>query len=88
MSKLSTEKVTEGLSLARIAYESEVGFTFAGIFGAVATAYFAKYGATRRHLMNVTIKSHPNGRLNPNAQYNVSIRDIMNAKIEKDSKQG
>jgi acetyl-CoA C-acetyltransferase len=88
MSKLSTEKVTEGLSLAGLPYESEVGFTFPGIFGAIATAYFAKYGATREHLMNVTIKSHANARLNPNAQYNLSIRDIMNAKIEKAGMQG
>jgi acetyl-CoA acetyltransferase len=36
-----------------------VGFNFPGVFGAVATAYFAKYGANREHLMNVTIKSHP-----------------------------
>jgi acetyl-CoA C-acetyltransferase len=88
MSKLSTEKVTEGLSLAGLPYESEVGFTFPGVFGAIATAYFAKYGATRKHLMNVTIKSHDNARLNPNAQYNVSIRDIMNAKIERAGRQG
>ena len=88
MSKLSTEKVTEGLSLAGLPYESEVGFTFAGVFGAIATAYFAKYGATREHLMNVTIKSHENARLNPNAQYNVSVRDIMNAKSEKARKRG
>jgi len=36
----------------------------------------------------VTIKSHENARLNPNAQYHVSIRDMMNAKIEKAGKQG
>ena len=65
-----------------------MGFTFAGVFGAIATAYFAKYGATREHLMNVTIKSHENARLNPNAQYNVSVRDIMNAKSEKARKRG
>ena len=88
MSKLPTEKVTEGLALAGLPYEGDVGFTFPGVFGAIATAYFAKYGATRKHLMNVTIKSHDNARLNPNAQYNMSIRDIMNAKIEKAGKQG
>ena len=88
MSKLPTEKVTEGLSLAGLPYESDVGFTFPGVFGAIATAYFDRYGATREHLMNVTIKSHENARLNPNAQYHVSIRDMMNAKIEKAGKQG
>lgn len=88
MSKLPTEKVTEGLSLAGLPYESDVGFTFPGVFGAIATAYFARYGATREHLMNVTIKSHANAQLNANAQYNVSIRDIMNAKVEKAQKLG
>ena len=88
MSKLSTEEVTEGLSMAGLGYESEAGFTFPGVFGAIATSYFAKYGASREHLMNVTIKSHNNARLNPKAQYNFSIRDIMNAKIDKARQQG
>jgi len=83
MSKRSTEEVTQGLAMAAIPYEVRVGFTFPGVFGATATAYFAKYGATREHLMNVTIKSHNNARLNPKAQFNVSIRDIMDQRIER-----
>ena len=83
MSKRNTEEVTQGLAMAASPYEVKAGFTFPGVFGAMATAYFAKYGANREHLMNVTIKSHNNARLNPKAQYNVSIRDIMNQKIEK-----
>ncbi|MFC1934921.1 hypothetical protein ACFLXZ_01225 [Chloroflexota bacterium] len=88
MSKRTTEEVTEGLALATVPYEGEVGFTFPGVFGAIATAYFAKYGATREHLMNVTIKSHNNAPLNPKAQYNVSIRDLMNSKIERAKNRG
>jgi len=88
MSKRPTEEVTEGLALATVPYEGKVGFTFPGVFGAIATAYFAKYGATREHLMNVTIKSHNNARLNPKAQFNVSIRDIMNSKVERARKKG
>lgn len=38
--------------------------------------------------MNVTIKSHNNARLNPKAQFNVSIRDIMDAKVESARKKG
>jgi len=83
MSKRTTEEVTEGLALATTPYEMKVGFTFPGVFGAIATAYFAKYGATREHLMNVTIKSHNNAPLNPKAQFNTSIRDIMNSRIER-----
>lgn len=82
MSKRSTAEVAEGLALASVPYEGEVGFTFPGVFGAIATAYFAKYGATREHLMNVTIKSHQNAPLNPKAQFPFTVRDMMNAKIE------
>jgi acetyl-CoA C-acetyltransferase len=82
MSKRTTAEVAEGLALATVPYEGRVGFTFPGVFGAVATAYFAKYGANREHLMNVTIKSHNNAPLNPKAQFPLTIRDIMNTKME------
>jgi len=88
MSKRTTEEVAEGLALATVPYEGRVGFTFPGVFGAVATAYFAKYGASREHLMNVTIKSHSNAPLNPKAQFPMSIRDIMNSKKESLLKKG
>ncbi|MDY6835274.1 MAG: beta-ketoacyl synthase N-terminal-like domain-containing protein [Chloroflexota bacterium] len=88
MSKRPTEEVTEGLALATIPYEGRVGFTFPGVFGAIATAYFDKYGATREHLMNVTIKSHHNAPLNPKAQFKTTIRDIMDGKIERAKKKG
>jgi len=38
--------------------------------------------------MNVTIKSHNNARLNPKAQFPLSIRDIMNGRIESAKKKG
>ncbi|MBI5249350.1 MAG: hypothetical protein HY912_07640, partial [Desulfomonile tiedjei] len=60
MSKRTTAEVAEGLALATVPYEGRAGFTFPGVFGAVATAYFDRYGATRESLMNVTIKSHNN----------------------------
>ncbi len=88
MSKRSTEEVTQGLAMAASPYEVKAGFTFPGVFGAIATAYFAKYGASREHLMNVTIKSHDNARLNSKAQFNVSIRDIMNQRVEKARSKG
>jgi len=81
MSKRTTEEVAQGLALATVPYEGEVGFTFPGVFGAVATAYFAKYGATREDLMNITIKSHQNAPLNPKAQFPLTIRDMMTKKM-------
>ena len=88
MSKRSTEEVAEGLALATVPYEGRVGFTFPGVFGALATAYFTKYGASREHLMNITIKSHSNAPLNPKAQFPYSIKDMMNMKIESAQKKG
>jgi acetyl-CoA C-acetyltransferase len=88
MSKRTTEEVAEGLALATVPYEGRAGFTFPGVFGAVATAYFAKYGAGREDLMNITIKSHNNAPLNPKAQFPLTIRDIMNKKIESLQKKG
>jgi acetyl-CoA C-acetyltransferase len=83
MSKLTTEEVSEGLTLAAIPYEAQAGFTFPGVYGALATVYFNKFGATREHLMNVTIKSHNNARMNPKAQFQASIKDIMESRKER-----
>ncbi len=88
MSKRTTEEVTEGLALATFPYEGRAGFTFPGVFGALATAYFAKYGAGREHLMNITIKSHENAPLNPKAQFNKTIADLMAAKKAKAEREG
>jgi len=88
MSKCTTEEVTEGLALATSPYEGEAGYTFPGVFGALATAYFHKYGAGREHLMNITIKSHENAPLNPKGQFKQTIRDLMEARKARAAKKG
>jgi len=88
MSKRTTEEVTEGLGTAGSPYEVATGFTFPGVFGTIATAYFAKYGANREDLFNVTIKSHNNAPLNPKAQFPMTVRDFMNARIERCRQKG
>ena len=90
MSKVSTEEATEGLALALDRpYEGIVGFTFPGVFAATANAYMEKYkGATTDHLKMVSIKSHNNARFNPKAQFNASISEIMNSRIERAKKRG
>lgn len=88
MSKRTTEEVAEGLALATVPYEGKAAFTFPGVFGASATAYFERYGASREHLMNITIKSHNNAPLNPRAQFRASIRDLMNSKIQRAETRG
>ena len=88
MSKGTTETVAEGLALAAIPYERKAGFTFPGVFGAIATAYFERYGASRENLMDITIKSHDNAPLNPKAQYKATIQDIMGSKIKRAKEKG
>lgn len=88
MSKRSTVEIAEVLGSAGSPYEVAVGFTFPGVFGNIATAYFAKYGANREDLFNVTIKSHNNAPLNPKAQFPLTIRDFMNARIERCKQKG
>ncbi|MCD6185606.1 MAG: hypothetical protein J7K84_07445 [Deltaproteobacteria bacterium] len=88
MSKTSTEGVAEGLALATVPYEGKVGFTFPGVFGVIATAYFAKYGACHRDLMNITIKSHNNAPFNPKAQIPFTVKQMMDAKIERIKSKG
>ena len=88
MSKRSVEEIAEGLALAAIPDERKAAFTFPGISGAIATAYFERYGASREDLMNITIKSHDNAPLNPKAQYQATIRDIMRSKIKRAKEKG
>ncbi|WP_319524377.1 beta-ketoacyl synthase N-terminal-like domain-containing protein [uncultured Desulfosarcina sp.] len=88
MSKRTTEEVAEGLALATVPYEGAAGFTFPGVFGALATAYFSKYGAGRKNLMDITIKSHNNAPLNPKAQFPLTIRDIMDARRKRLEQRG
>lgn len=89
MTNLPTEQVTDTLASASDAvYEGACGFTFPGLYAAMATAYMAKYGASVEHFMKVGIKNHNNGALNPKAQFNRSIKDLMNARIEKAKQKG
>ncbi|MGB2885290.1 MAG: hypothetical protein WBC47_06870 [Dehalococcoidia bacterium] len=89
MTNLPTERVTDTLAAASDAtYEASCGFTFPSLYAAMATAYMAKYGASVEHFMKVGIKNHNNGALNPKAQFNKSIRDLMNSRIEKAKQKG
>lgn len=84
MTDLPTAEVTDTLAATMdVLYEFSAGFTFPGLYAAIATAYMAKYGATVEHFMKVTIKNHNNGALNPKAQFNRSIRQEMDRRIAR-----
>ena len=58
MTDLSTTGVTDVLAaFADMPYEFRAGFTFPGLYAAMATAYMDKYGLTEEQLMAVTIKN-------------------------------
>lgn len=89
MTKLPTAQVTDTLgSAADTLYEITAGFTFPGFYAAIATAYMAKYGMTPEHLMNVAIKNHENGALNPKAQFGVTVPAWMQSRIQAAIKKG
>ena len=88
MTDLPTEKVTDILAAASdVVYEAPAGFTFPGLYAAMATAYMAKYGAVPEDFMRVGIKNHENGALNPKAQFG-SISDLMKSRIARAKERG
>ena len=90
MTGAGTEQVQDYLASAGdVPMEVDQGaFTFPGLYAAMSSAYMARYGTSRRHLMHVAVKNHQNGALNPKAQLNSSIRDIMSRRTERATQLG
>ncbi len=87
------EKMTDGADVtyalstaADQEYECYQGITFPGLYAMIANAYFARYGANRKHLAMVAVKNHHNGSMNPNAQFpsEITIDDVLNATMVAD----
>ncbi|MFX0058686.1 MAG: hypothetical protein ACFE85_16900 [Candidatus Hodarchaeota archaeon] len=89
MTEVSTTLVTDTLATASDnLFEYPAGATFPGLYAAIASAHFHKYGTTPEDLMRVGIKNHENGKENPFAQMQQSIKEIMASKIKKFESQG
>jgi acetyl-CoA C-acetyltransferase len=89
MTNLPTAEVTDTLAAAAdTLYEIPAGFTFPGFYAAIASAYMHKYGMKPEHLMNVAIKNHENGALNPNAQFGMTIPAWMESRKAAAQKKG
>ena len=89
MTNLATEEVTDVLATAADGlYEVPAGLTFPGIFGALAKAHMDRYETSLDHLLKVGIKNHQNGALNPKAQFNVSILDLMRRRKARAQERG
>ena len=90
MTNVSTEAVQDYLAAASdVPFElDQAAFTFPGLYAAMGSAYMAKYGSGREHLMHVAVKNHQNGALNPKAQFNSSLRDIMEQRRKRAEERG
>jgi acetyl-CoA C-acetyltransferase len=89
MNELPTTGVTDALATASDnLFEYPVGATFPGLYAAIASAHFHKFGTTHDDLKRIAIKNHENGSENPFAQMQQSLKDIMNGKIKKLEAQG
>ena len=90
MSALGTEQIQDALGLASdVPVErDDAGYTFPGLYATMATAYMARYGTTREHLMHVAIKNHQNGGLNPKAQFNTTLREQMEQRKQRAEQRG
>jgi acetyl-CoA C-acetyltransferase len=89
MTDLPTEGVTDVLaSAADGLYEVPAGLTFPGIYGALAKAHMDRYETNLSHLLKVGIKNHNNGALNPKAQFNTTIQEMMERRIARSEQRG
>jgi len=89
MSNLPIAGVTDALATAGdVSFEIPAGFTFPGFYAAIATAYMHRYGASADALLRVGIKNHDNGKLNPKAQFQARIADLMAGRIAKAQQKG
>ncbi|HMT21669.1 MAG TPA: hypothetical protein PKE20_10560, partial [Promineifilum sp.] len=71
-----------------MSFEIPAGFTFPGFYAAMATAYMHRYGASADALLRVGIKNHENGKLNPKAQFQARIADLMSGRIARAQQKG
>ncbi len=89
MNELPTTGVTDALATASDnLFEYPVGATFPGLYAAIGSAHFHKFGTTHDDLKRIAIKNHENGSENPFAQMQQSLKEIMNKKIKKMGDQG
>jgi acetyl-CoA C-acetyltransferase len=89
MNEQNTAGVTDALAAAAdVTFEYYAGATFPGLYAAIANAHMHKYGTKVEDLWRVGIKNHENGKQNPFAQMQMSIRDLMDSKIAKAKKDG
>lgn len=73
-------------------YEGPTGITFPGVFALLAHLYSHKYAIPlpklKEQMAMVAIKNHQNGKFNPLAHFQATIKDLMEARIARASQKG
>jgi len=74
MTELSTPEILALMGrVGEVQWESVFGTTFPGYYAMFATRHMHEYGTTREQLLEVAIKNHHYGAMNPNALFRKEI---------------
>ena len=74
MTELSTPEILALMGrVGEVQWESVLGTTFPGYYAMFATRHMHEYGTTREQLLEVAVKNHHYGSMNPNALFKKEI---------------
>lgn len=81
MTDAPTSQITWALMGASSSKERKAGLTFPALYALMAQAHIQKYGTTREHLAEVSVKNHFHASLNEKAQYpfEISVEKVLNS---------
>lgn len=75
MTDASISEVTSALMGAGSEAERQAGLTFPGLYALMAKAHMQKFGTTRNHLAQVSVKNHYHASLNKKAQFPFEVTE-------------
>ncbi len=74
MTELSTAEILALMGrVGEVQWESVFGTTFPGYYAMFATRHMHEFGTTREHMLQVAVKNHHYGAMNPNALFRKEI---------------
>ena len=73
MTDVGTSEITSALMGAGSEMERKAGLTFPGLYALMAKTHMEKYGTTKKHLAEVSVKNHFHASMNDKAQFPFEI---------------
>lgn len=79
MTDATSSEISSALMGAGSEQERLAGLTFPALYALMAASHMQKYGTTRQHLAEVSVKNHYHASLNPKAQYpfEISLEKVL-----------